>query len=129
MTTELSLLFWSLLVYALYLGAQTLFFRLQYGVEHAASARDSAAPEGVVLGRAERALRNFFETYPALIVLLVVAQLADHGDPLVFWGAVLWFVARLVYLPLYLGGVFMIRSLVWIVSLVGLMLMFFGILF
>jgi uncharacterized MAPEG superfamily protein len=38
-------------------------------------------------------------------------------------------VARIVYLPLYLAGTFMVRSLVWNVALIGLAIMLFGVLF
>ena len=130
MTTELWLLFWSLPLYGLYLGTQAIIYRWHYGVMFAASGRDEPPkPEGVWLARAERALKNFLETWPAFIVLALVAHLADRNDPLVFWGAMLWYTSRLAYLPLYLGGVFMIRSLVWCVSAIGLFLMFVGILF
>ena len=130
MSIELQLLVWSLAVFALYLGAQSLIYRWHYGVMFAQTARDATPiPEGVLLGRAERALKNFLETYPVLVVLLLVAHLADRGDTLVLWGAGLWFVARLVYLPLYLMGVFLARSLVWCVAATGLFLMFFGVLF
>jgi uncharacterized MAPEG superfamily protein len=129
-TVELALLLGSLIVYALYLGAQSLIFRWHYGLWFAASGRDHAPkPEGELLGRAERALRNFNETYVPFVVLLLVAHLAGRNDPLVFWGAGLWYAARIAYLPLYLFGVFMIRSLVWCVGAIGLGLMFFGILF
>jgi len=128
-TLELSLLFWSLAVHGLYLGAQSLIYRWHYGVTFAATARDAPPAEGELLGRAERALKNFLETWPAFVVLALVAHLADRNDPLVFWGAMLWYTSRLAYLPLYLGGVFMIRSLVWCVSAIGLFLMFVGILF
>ena len=83
----------------------------------------------MLLGRAERALKNFLETWPAFIILAVVAHLADPGDALVFWGAATWYAARLVYLPLYLFGIVYIRSLVWVVSATGLFLMFLGVLF
>ena len=130
MTIELQLLVWSLAVYALYLGAQSLIFRWRFGVMFAQTARDvPPKPEGDLLGRAERALKNFLETYPALIILLLVAHLADRDDALVLWGAGLWFAARIIYLPLYLFGVFMLRSLVWCVAAAGLFLMFFGVLF
>ncbi len=129
MTTELSLLFWSLVVYGLYLGAQSIIFRMDFGVEYAATARDEKKPLSALLGRAERALKNFLETYPAFIVLALVANFAAPGDSLVFWGAIVWFVARIAYLPLYLMGTFMIRSLVWTISAAGLFLMFFGVLF
>ena len=130
MSIELQLLFWSIAVYALYLGAQSLIYRWRFGVMFAQTARDELPkPEGDLLGRAERALKNFLETWPVLIILLLVAHLTDRGDPLVYWGAGLWYVARLVYLPLYLFGVFMLRSIVWCVAATGLFLMFFGVLF
>ena len=47
----------------------------------------------------------------------------------VFWGAVVYLVARVTYLPLYLFGTFMVRSLMWIVATIGIAMMFFGILF
>jgi uncharacterized MAPEG superfamily protein len=128
-STELQLLLWSLPLYALYLGAQSLIFRWRYGVLYAQTARDEAEPEGALLGRAERALRNFLETWPAFIVLALVAHLAVPGDPLVFWGALVWYAARIVYLPLYLFGIVYIRSLVWSASATGLFLMFIGVLF
>jgi uncharacterized MAPEG superfamily protein len=129
MTTELWLLFWSLPLYGLYLGAQSLIFRWQHGIRYAASARDTNEPEGELLGRAERALKNFQETWPIFISLALIGHLAMPGEPLMLWGALVWFAARLAYLPLYLFGVFMIRSLVWNVTLLGLILMGWPVLF
>lgn len=130
MSVELWLLLGSIAVYALYLGTQSLLYRWRMGLWYAQTARDELPrPEGVLLGRAERALRNFNETYVPFVVLLLVAHLARQGDPLVFWGAVVWFAARIAYLPLYLAGVFLVRSLVWCVSAIGLFLMFVGVLF
>lgn len=95
----------------------------------AQTARDEEGPPGVLLGRAERALRNYLETWPAFIVLALVANLAAPGDALVWWGAVIWLGGRLLYLPLYLAGIFGLRSLVWTVSAIGLFLMFIGVVF
>jgi uncharacterized MAPEG superfamily protein len=129
MSVELALLLWSLVVYALYLGAQSLIYRWHYGLMYAQTARDDPGPQGDLLGRVERALKNFNETYVPFVVLLLIAHLARPGDPLVFWGSVTWYAARIAYLPLYLFGVFAVRSLVWFVSAIGLFLMFVGVLF
>ena len=130
MNIDVALLFWSLPLYGLYLGAQSLIYRWRYGVMFAATARDEAPrPEGDLLGRAERALKNFLETWPAFIILALVAQLSDPGDPVVFWGAVVWYAGRVVFLPLYLWGVFGVRSIVWNIATLGLAAMFFGLLF
>jgi uncharacterized MAPEG superfamily protein len=129
MTTELWLLLGSLPLYGLYLGAQSLIFRAHHGVMYAASARDENKPESPLLGRSERALKNFHETWLVYVILALIAHLAAPGDAVIFWGAVVYLVGRVVYLPLYLAGTFMIRSLVWNVATIGLALMLFGVLF
>jgi uncharacterized MAPEG superfamily protein len=129
MTAELWLLLASTLVYGLYLGAQSVVFRIQNGVDYAASARDEARAEGALLGRAERALRNYNETWLVFVVLALIGHLAHPGDGLLFWGAIVWLVSRIVYLPLYLGGIFMLRSIVWTVALVALGVMGWAIVF
>jgi len=128
-TTELWLLLVSLPIYGLYLGAQSLIYRHHYGLWFAQTARDEEGPPSALLGRAERALRNFNETFVPFVVLILVAHLGDRNDPVVFWGALDWLAMRLLYLPLYLFGVFAVRSLVWLVGALGLFAMFFGLLF
>jgi uncharacterized MAPEG superfamily protein len=78
-------------------------------------------------GRATRALRNFQETYPIFIALAVVAVTSGRADALTYWGALLWFWARVAYLPAYLMGLIPYRSWVWSVAAIGLALMFAGI--
>lgn len=127
MSIELTLLVWSTAVFALYLGAQSTLYRIQHGVKFASTARDHEDPPNVLTARAEKALRNFLETYAVFIALAVATELSGRSDGLTVWGAQIWFWCRVIYLPLYLVGVVNIRSLVWFVSAIGLALMFFGI--
>jgi uncharacterized MAPEG superfamily protein len=129
MSIELTLLVWSTGLFGLYVGAQATLYRMQHGVLHAATARDHDAPPNVMTGRAERALRNLIETYGVFVALAVAIEISGRSDALTVWGAQLYFWARIVYLPLYLFGVQFIRSLVWCVAALGLLLMFVGILF
>ena len=129
MSIELWLLLASLPIYALYLGVQSILYRAHYGLWFAQTARDEEGSPSVSLGRAQRALRNFNETFVPFVVLALVAHLSDRNDPVVFWGALDFLVMRVLYLPLYLGGVFAIRSLVWLIAALGLFAMFFGLLF
>lgn len=129
MTAELWLLLASTVVYGLYLGAQSTLFRVQNGVTYAASARDDTRAEGTLLGRAERALRNYNETWLVFVILALIGHLAHAGDALLFWGAIVWLAARVAYLPLYLGGIFMLRSLMWTAALAGLCMMGWAIVF
>jgi uncharacterized MAPEG superfamily protein len=128
MTTELTLLLWSTGLYALYIGVQSTLYRIQHGVEFAATGRDDEPKPNAMNQRAEKALRNLQETYPVFLALAVVAALG-RGDELSVWGSVIYLVARVVYLPLYVLGVKYIRSLFWTISLVGLIVMFVGVAF
>ena len=42
------------------------------------------------------------------------------------WGAVLYFVARVAYVPLYAYGVRVVRSLAWTVATLGIILILVG---
>src|SRR5690606_38972283 len=91
MSLELTLLFWSLLLLAAHIGVQSTLYRLHHGWRFSWSARDDEGAPDRWTARAEKALRNFLETWPAFIVLVLVVELADRSDALTQWGAHLWF--------------------------------------
>lgn len=128
MTTELTLLLWSTGLYALYVGVQSALYRRQHGIEFAGSGRDNEPPPDVLNQRVDKALRNLQETFPVFLILGVVAALG-RGDTLSLWGSIVYLVARVAYLPLYVMGVKYIRSLAWTISLVGLIMMLIGVAF
>ncbi len=122
--TELILLGWStvLLVVAVLLQGQLATREL--GVGWNAGPRDGdARPQGVLAGRAQRALDNFKETYPAFVALALALAVSDRTGGLGAIGAMLWFAGRVAYHPLYLFGVPYVRSLAWLVAMGGLLLM------
>jgi uncharacterized MAPEG superfamily protein len=85
------------------------------------SARDKPAPpRGLIYGRATRALANYVENFTAFAAL-DLAFIATHQSG--GWGPTIWIVARILYLPLYLFGVIYVRSAVWGISLVAILMM------
>ncbi|OOG71960.1 hypothetical protein BLJAPNOD_00896 [Ensifer sp. M14] len=128
MSLELTYLLWSAVLAIAYVMAQAGAYRLQNGIIEADTNRDVASEPNVFTGRATRALRNFHETYPVFIALVAVIEFSGRSDALTQWGVMLWFWARLAYLPIYIGGLGLIRSAVWTVSAAGLLLMLAGIL-
>ncbi len=80
-------------------------------------------PSGKFAGRAERASANFRETYPAFIGLALALVLKGDPSGWGILGAWLWFVGRIIYIPLYLAGIPYFRSFVWLISLAGLGIM------
>jgi uncharacterized MAPEG superfamily protein len=96
----------------------------QRGYRWAAGARDKPLPPLVgVAGRLNRACSNYLETFPffAALVLAVVATGAHSTWST--WGVYLYLAGRVVYLPLYAFGVYLVRSLVWNVAVLGIALL------
>ncbi|MEY2853950.1 MAG: hypothetical protein RL030_1082 [Pseudomonadota bacterium] len=80
------------------------------------------APVSVHAGRTERASRNFLETFPFFAAAVVCAIATGSDGHLAVLGAQLYFWARLAYLPIYVFGIPVVRSLVWMASLAGLLM-------
>ncbi len=129
MSIELTLLIWSAVLAMAYVLVQSTAYRLDYGILHAGSQRDNERPPNKWAARGERALRNFLETYAVFIALAVATELSGRSDGLTQWGSQIWFWARVGYLPAYFIDIPLMRSAFWLVSLVGLILMFVGVAF
>ena len=74
-----------------------------------------ATPMG---GRAERAAKNSIEAAAFFVPLALIANAAGL-DAEVMLGAQVAFWARIAYVPIYIAGIKYLRSLVWIVGVVG----------
>jgi uncharacterized MAPEG superfamily protein len=121
---ELTLLAFSVILLLGQIMLQAFTMTKELGRAYNASPRDDHKQvQGVYAGRAERALRNLLETYPAFVALALLLAVTGRTGGLGAAGAILWFGARVVYVPLYLFGVPFLRSLVWAASLAGLCLM------
>ena len=124
MTFELTILAWTLVL----AFVQIILFDMartgQYGLKWNTGARDEAdlPPLSAKAGRLKRAQDNLFETLPLFIGAVLIAHVSGEDGVLTLWGTALYFWARVAYLPLYALGVPYIRSLVWLVSLAGLIL-------
>ena len=130
MAIELQMLAWSAALGLVQVLLAATFVTRQRGLAWNAGARDAVKPPPTgVAGRLDRASNNFLETFPffAAAVLAVIA--ADATDARTALGAQLYFWARLVYVPLYASGIPYVRSLVWAVSIVGLLMVLNRLLF
>ncbi len=82
----------------------------------------------LLAGRMERALRNMFEALPVFLTLALLAVIQGIDSGLAVTGAAVFFFARVAYVPAYGSGIVLLRSGVWTVGFVGLILMVVGIL-
>ena len=97
---------------------------LQVGLLALAGNREGLAPCTGWAGRAQRAHRNMLENLVLFAALVLIAVVSDRTNATTLLGAQLFFWARLVYAGVYLAGIPWLRTLVWLASVVGLVLIF-----
>jgi uncharacterized MAPEG superfamily protein len=101
---------------------------MQRGYRWNAGPRDEVLPPLTgVAGRLNRALRNFLESFPLFAAAVLIASAANIHNDLTLWGAWLYVLGRVVYVPLYAFGVRYVRSLAWNVAVLGIFLILSGI--
>lgn len=98
---------------------------LQAGLPALAGNREGLPAFTGWAGRAYRAHRNMLESLVLFAALVLVAVLTDKTNATTLLGAQLFFWARLAYAGIYLAGIPWLRTGVWLVSVVGLVLIFF----
>jgi len=90
--------------------------------------RDKRPEPTVMAARMERALRNMFEALPAFLALALLAEIKGVTGGLALTGAMVFFAARVAYVPAYGSGIVLLRSGVWSIGLIGLIMMLIGVL-
>ncbi|MDO7842982.1 MAPEG family protein [Sphingomonas immobilis] len=130
MHIEVFVLAWGCVLALVHIFAAATLRTKQYGSDWNAGPRDEEMPPpNPTVGRLTRAQANFFETFP--LVVAAVAGLGIMGIH-THWtaiGAHLWLFARVAYLPLYVWGVKYVRSAAFMVSLAGIVIMLWPLLF
>ena len=122
--TEIVVLALGVVLLVVHIVIQGLAVTEERGRDWNMGARDGQAPPlGVAAGRAQRALDNYKETWPALIALALALAVTGRTGGVGAAGAWLWLAARLVFLPLYLAGVKGWRTLAYIAAMAGLTMM------
>ena len=84
-----------------------------------------AGAKGLACGRATRALGNYVENYGPFIAMALALIATGQAGGLGAAGATIWILARIVYLPIYLMGVIYVRTGLWAISVIGLLMMLY----
>ena len=74
-------------------------------------------------GRAKRAHLNMLENLVLFVALVFLVVAAQKSNPMTVLGAELFFWGRLAYALIYLAGFPYVRTLSWVVSAAGMVLM------
>jgi uncharacterized MAPEG superfamily protein len=124
MKPELALLVWAVLLTFVQMLIAVMGATLQVGLPALAGNREGLAPCTGWAGRAARAHHNMLENLVLFAALVLVALAAGRTNSTTLLGAQLFFWARLAYALVYLAGIPWLRTAVWLVSVVGLALIF-----
>ncbi len=128
MPTEMRMLLFSSILGLCQILLQAATSTGQRGLKWNASARDGEAkPLTGYAARLDRALNNFKETFPLFIAAVLMASSLQTYDSLTAIGSQIYFWGRVVYLPLYAFAIPYVRSLVWSISVFGILLIFFSV--
>ena len=120
---EVHALLWSCVLLATQITIAAFWLNLPFGgLAYGFGNRDEPAVGGVHANRAGRATANMLETFPLFASLLVAVLATGKSGDLSQNGAALYLAGRVLYFPIYIAGVAYLRTLVWTVSIVGIVM-------
>ena len=130
MAIELTCLAWAVILGLLHIFIAANLRTKELGIEWNMSPRDGKdKATSVLVERLYRAQANFFETFPLFVAAVLLVAVTQTYSVYSQLGAIVYLAARIIYFPLYAFGIPVARSLVWITSIVGLLLVLAPLLF
>lgn len=124
MKPELMLLVWSVALTVIQVVIATLGATMQVGLPTLAANREKLPEFTGWAGRAQRAHRNMLENLVLFAALVLVAVVSGKTNDTTLMGAQIFFWARVAYALVYYAGIPWLRTGVWTVSLIGLIMIF-----
>ncbi len=122
MSPEIKYLAWSTALGLVYVLVAASLGTMQRGLNWNVGNRDGETrPLSGAAARSHRASWNFLETFAFFAAAVLAVVLTKANSAHTAQGAMLYFWARAVYLPVYVIGIPYLRTLVWAVSFVGLL--------
>ena len=123
MTIELTMLFWAGVLTLAQVVVAVLLTLGQVILSELAGNRDGLPAPSDMAGRAVRAHANMLESLVLFAILVLIIQIAGLNNDQTALGAQIFVGARLVHAIVYLVGVPWLRTGVWAVSIIGLVMM------
>ena len=119
MPVELKVLGYAALLQFVQFIVMAVSVNLQLGPAYTGGNRDEQLQATGVPGRLKRALENHFEGLILFTIAVLVVVLGEASSELTEYCAWAYLWARILYVPAYASGVFLVRSLIWTVGFVA----------
>jgi uncharacterized MAPEG superfamily protein len=124
MSIDLTMLVWTVALAFVQMLVAVLGALGQVGLPRLAGNRENMPAFEGWAGRAERGHKNMVENLVLFAALVLAAHAAGRANAMTALGAQLFFWARLAYVIVYLVGIPWLRTGVWTISVIGLLLIF-----
>lgn len=123
MTVELYCLAWAIILGFVHILIADGVRTKELGIKWNLGARDEKAQNlNPLTQRLLRAQSNFFETFPLFASAVLIVAVSHNYSAYSYWGSLIYLLARVVYLPIYALGIPVIRTIIWLCSIVGLLM-------
>ncbi|UYN96206.1 MAG: MAPEG family protein [Enhydrobacter sp.] len=122
MTPDLEYLLFSVILCFVQMLAAASLANQQVGLTTLAGNREGLGELAGAAGRAKRAHQNMVENLVLFAALVLIAAAAGKANAATALGATIFFWARLAYAIVYLIGVPWLRTVLWFVSVIGMIL-------
>jgi len=122
MSPDLKYLLFSVLLTAVQVVIAAAAANQVVGLSTLAGNREKLPEMTGFAGRAKRAHLNMLENMVLFTALVLVAAVAGKANATTALGAAIFFWARLVYAVVYLIGVPWLRTVIWTVSVIGMVM-------
>jgi uncharacterized MAPEG superfamily protein len=124
MRPELNLLVWAAALAVVQVLVAVMGAFNQVGLMKLVGNREDMPKLAGWAGRAERAHLNMVLNLGLFAVLVLVAVVAGKTNAMTLLGAQLFLWSRVAYAIIYVAGITWLRTLSWLVSVIGLLLIF-----
>ena len=124
MKPELMWLLWAVALTVVQMLVAVSGATLQVGLPMLASNRDKMPALTGWTWRADRAHRNMLQNLVLFAAVVLVAVVANKTNAATLTGAQIFVWGRVAYALIYLAGIPWLRTLSWVVSMVGLVMIF-----
>ena len=123
MSLELHCLAWSILLGLAHIIIAGNARTIELGVKWNMGSRDEKTKHlNPLTERLLRAQSNFFETFPLFASAVLIVAVSHTFSVYSYWGCQIYLIARIIYLPIYALGIPIVRTIIWLFSVLGLLL-------
>jgi uncharacterized MAPEG superfamily protein len=129
MPVEIKVLGFAALLQFVQFALMAVPVNMQLGPQYTGGSRDEERRATGMAGRFKRAMENHFEGLILFTIAVVVVVLGDASSSITENCAWVYLAARVLYVPAYASGIFLVRSLIWSVGFAATLVMLWVALF